>query len=78
MKINQPRIPNPLEEREFKDILKDEYHEMLLGEIKQAEFTNEVLHDMRLGQTVIKNSQFANTDFRGMDLSDVRFEHCDF
>lgn len=78
MKINQPRIPKQLEEKEFTAILEDEYIELHLAEVKNAVFTGEVLQDMQLGQTVIKNSQFANTDFSGMDLSDVRFENCDF
>lgn len=78
MRIVQPRIPNQLEKTEFSRIFEDDYTELHLVEVTNARFTEDVLHDMRLGQTVVKNSHFANTDFTGIDLSDVRFENCDF
>ena len=78
MKIIKPRIPAQLQETDFQTVLLDEFTELHLAEVKQAVFTNEVLHDLSLSQTIIKNSHFTGTDFSGLDLSDVCFENCDF
>lgn len=63
MKINQPKIPKQLEEKEFHEILEDDYTEFHLAEVKNAVFTGDILQDMRLGQTIIKKWSIRRNRF---------------
>jgi uncharacterized protein YjbI with pentapeptide repeats len=78
MKIDIPKISPELTSMNFHDIFYEEDPILEMCEIIDSTFDNESIDRVRLYDAVIKNCNFTHTDFSNIQITDVRFENCDF